>query len=48
MSLIHLVLTGLACVGLILAVVIEVHRGRQEDRLWRRILSQQVLEPDLY
>lgn len=48
MGLIHLILTGLACAGLVLAVVIEVRRGREEDRLWRRILSQQTLEPDAY
>ena len=48
MGLTHLILTGLACAGLVLAVIIEVRRGREEDRLWRRILSQQSMEPDLY
>ncbi len=49
MSLLQLVLIGSACFGLILAVVIEVRRGRKEDRLWQNIISnQQVLELDLY
>lgn len=48
MGLTHLILTGLACAGLVLAVFIEVRRGREEDRLWRRLLSQQTLEPDTY
>lgn len=48
MGLMHLILTGVACAGLVLAVVIEVRRGREEDRLWKRVLSQQTLEPDLY
>jgi len=48
MSLLHLVFIGLACLGLVMAVVIEVRRGREEDRLWQRFLSnQQMFELDL-
>lgn len=45
---IHLILTGLACAGLVLAVVIEIRRGREENRLWKRLISQQALELDTY
>lgn len=49
MSFLQLLVTGLACLGLALAVVIEVRRERKEDRLWRHILSnQELLEPELY
>jgi hypothetical protein len=45
---IHLILTGLACAGLVLAVVLEIRRGREEDRLWKRLVSQQALELDSF
>lgn len=49
MSLLHLFFTGVACLGLVLAVLIEIRRGRRENRLWQRFLShQQMLEPDLH
>lgn len=49
MSFLQLLLTGIACLGFALAVVIEVRRARKEDRLWRHILNnQELLEPDLY
>jgi len=47
MSLTHLFFIGLACAGLVLAVVMEIRREREEDRLWRRVLSGQTWEPDL-
>ena len=49
MSLLQMIFIGFACLGLVLAVVIEVRRGRKENRLWQHIMNnQQLLEPDLY
>ncbi len=47
MSMLHLVLIGLACAGLVVAVVLERRREREETRLWKRLLHSQVWEPDL-